>query len=89
MRPFEWGVMSTSNSLAEFLAGCLVGAAVGSATAFLLAPKTGRQIRDTLAHEARRLVAKTIDLDKWDDAASAEEARNLIDNIQMIRSAGL
>lgn len=77
----------------QFLAGCLIGAAMGSATAFLLTPKRGRQIRDTLSQEARRLAAKAypfvFNSNKWNDLAAMEEARYVINNLESIRSAGL
>ncbi|WP_071393809.1 YtxH domain-containing protein [Bacillus tuaregi] len=46
-------------STKDFIIGSLIGAAVGSLTALLLAPKSGREIRDDLNHQAYRLREKT------------------------------
>ena len=85
--------MSTSDSWAEFLAGLFVGAAMGCTTMLLFTPKSGRQIRDSLTKETRRLAAKAYkacgDLNELKDVIATETAENLVDNIQSIRSAGL
>lgn len=47
--------MSSDNGGANFLVGFFVGAAMGAMGALLLAPKSGRELRETLADEGRRL----------------------------------
>lgn len=47
--------MSSDNGGANFLVGFFVGAAMGAMGALLLAPKSGREFRETLADEGRRL----------------------------------
>ena len=43
------------NSTSKMLFGILIGAAVGAGTALLFAPKSGRQMRQQLKHEADEL----------------------------------
>ena len=85
--------MSARKNAAEFLVGLLVGTAVGSMAALLFAPKTGRQMRESLAGEARRLAVKAsrygIDLNELYDLKASEEGKAVVKNIQCIRSAGL
>jgi len=47
--------MSNDNGGANFLVGFFVGAAMGVMGALLLAPKSGRELRETLADEGRKL----------------------------------
>ena len=51
--------MSDSDGGYNFLAGFFVGAALGAMAALLLTPKTGKELRDTLATEGKRLKEKT------------------------------
>ncbi len=51
--------MSDGNGGFGFIAGLFFGAALGAAGALLLAPKSGREFRDTLAGEGRRLREST------------------------------
>ena len=85
--------MSTRGNLVEFIAGICVGAAMGCTTMLLLAPKSGRQVRESLAREAQRLAAKAYnscgDLNELKDVVAAKTAENLVNNIESIRSAGL
>lgn len=85
--------MSTNDSWAKFLAGLVVGAAMGCTTILFFTPKSGRQVRDSLTKEARRLAAKAYkscgDLNELRDVIATETAENLVNNIQSIRSAGL
>lgn len=85
--------MATRDSWSEFFAGLFVGAAMGCTTILLFTPKSGRQVRDSLAKEARRLAAKAYkscgDLNELKDVIANETAENLVNNIQSIRSAGL
>jgi gas vesicle protein len=85
--------MSSRQSLVEFVAGILVGAAMGCTTALLFTPKTGRQVRDSLAKEARRLATKAYgsccNLQDLTDMMSNKASENIVQNIQSIRSAGL
>lgn len=47
--------MSSDNGGANFLVGFFVGAAMGVMGALLLAPKSGRELRESLADEGKRL----------------------------------
>jgi gas vesicle protein len=47
--------MSRDNNGANFLVGFFVGTAIGAMAALLLAPKTGKELRETLAGEGKRL----------------------------------
>ena len=51
--------MSDGNGGYNFLAGFFVGAALGAMAALLFTPKTGKEMRDTLSEEGRRLRDKT------------------------------
>ena len=86
-------MMSARNNAVEFLVGLLVGTALGAMSALLFAPKTGRQMRESLAGEARRLAVKAsrygIDPKELYDLTSSEEGKAVVRNIQRIRSAGL
>jgi gas vesicle protein len=85
--------MPSHKSFMEFLAGLLVGTALGASAAVLLAPKTGRQMRESLAEEARRLAVKAsrygLDPSELYDVAASEAGRAVVKNIERIRSAGL
>jgi gas vesicle protein len=74
-----------------FLAGLLAGAAIGSAGALLLAPRSGRDTRGSLSREAKRYAVRLSGLhpQEWNDIADEENGRNLIANLEHIRSAGL
>lgn len=47
--------MASDNNGANFLVGFFVGAAMGVMGALLLAPKSGRELREELADEGRKL----------------------------------
>lgn len=47
--------MASENGGANFLVGFFVGAALGAMGALLLAPKSGRELRESLADESKRL----------------------------------
>jgi gas vesicle protein len=47
--------MASDNSGANFLVGFFVGAAMGAMAALLLAPKSGKELRGSLADEGRKL----------------------------------
>lgn len=47
--------MASENGGANFLVGFFVGAALGAMGALLLAPKSGRELRETLADESKKL----------------------------------
>jgi gas vesicle protein len=51
--------MSDGNGGYNFLAGFFVGAALGAMAALLLTPKTGKEMRETLAEESKRLKSRT------------------------------
>jgi gas vesicle protein len=48
-----------SNGGESFVAGFFVGAAFGAVAALLLTPKTGKEMRETLAEEGKRLRERT------------------------------
>jgi gas vesicle protein len=45
----------------NFLAGFLVGATLGAIAALLLAPKSGRELRESLTEEGKKLKDKALD----------------------------
>lgn len=47
--------MANENGGGSFLTGLIVGAAVGAIAALLLAPKSGKELRESLAEEGRKL----------------------------------
>lgn len=47
--------MASENGGGSFLAGLVVGAAVGAIAALLLAPKSGKELRESLSEEGRKL----------------------------------
>jgi gas vesicle protein len=51
--------MSDSDGGYNFLAGFLIGSALGAMAALLLTPKTGKEFRDTIATESKKLKEKT------------------------------
>jgi gas vesicle protein len=85
--------MSIRESVVGFVAGAFVGVAMGCATVLLFTPRTGRQVRDSLSKEARRLATKAYkscgNLDDLRDMMTNEAAENIVQNIQSIRAAGL
>ena len=48
-----------SNGGESFVAGFFVGAAFGAVAALLITPKTGKEMRETLAEEGKRLRERT------------------------------
>ena len=53
--------MASDNNGANFLVGFFVGAAMGVMGALLLAPKSGRELREELVDEGRRLRDRAVD----------------------------
>ncbi len=53
--------MASENGGSNFLAGFLVGAALGAIAALLLAPKSGRELRESLAEEGKKLRDRAVD----------------------------
>jgi gas vesicle protein len=59
-RPDQGGdAVSDGNGGYNFLAGFFVGAALGAMAALLLTPKTGKEMRETLAEESKKLKSRT------------------------------
>lgn len=83
--------MSLAKNAMSFLAGILAGAAFGSAAALLWAPRPGRDTRDSLSREAKKMAVRISGLHphEWSDIAEEENGRNLLENLEHIRSAGL
>lgn len=74
-----------------FVAGLFFGAVVGVATAVLIAPASGREMRETLSRGAKRFVAQTSELipEEWSAIAEEEITKEIIENVSSLRSAGL
>jgi gas vesicle protein len=53
--------MASDNGGGNFFAGFLVGAALGAIAALLLAPKSGRELRESLAEEGKKLRDRAVD----------------------------
>ena len=53
--------MASDNNGANFLVGFFVGAAMGVMGALLLAPKSGRELREELVDEGRKLRDRAVD----------------------------
>ena len=53
--------MASDNDGGNFLAGFLVGATIGAIAALLLAPKSGRELREALTEEGRKLRDRAVD----------------------------
>jgi gas vesicle protein len=84
-------LVSTRNNVISFLAGIFAGIVVGSTAGLMLAPRSGRDARDSLAKEARRLAVRVSGLhpQEWRDIEEEEARRSLLENFERIRSAGL
>jgi gas vesicle protein len=54
------------NSSKDFLVGAIIGGVVGAAAALLLAPKTGKELRNDLSGQMDSLMNKT---DQWREVA--------------------
>lgn len=82
--------MSLERNALSFFVGLLAGAAFGSAAALLLAPRSGRDARQSLEKEAKRMAVRLSGLHphEWGDIAEEENGRNLVENLEHIRSAG-
>ncbi|GFN30201.1 YtxH domain-containing protein [Paenibacillus xylaniclasticus] len=84
--------MAKSTSTKGFLLGALAGAVVGSITALLFAPKSGKELRSDIADSAQKVSDTTVRLAKQvgDGASDAAErakqaASNVITNIKSWR----
>jgi gas vesicle protein len=53
--------MASDDGGGNFLAGFLVGATLGAMAALLLAPKSGRELRESLTEEGKKLKDKALD----------------------------
>lgn len=74
-----------------FVAGLFFGTVVGVTTAILVAPASGRQLRETLSRGAKRFAAQASDLvpEEWAQIAEEELTKELVKNVSSLRSAGL
>jgi gas vesicle protein len=69
----------SEDSSSSFLLGALIGGLVGAAAAIFLAPKSGKEIRNTLNNQAGTLKEKTVQLmNKTKTASDAEEEDHYI-----------
>ena len=81
--PFEKGkdeeIMSDGHEdqLVGFVAGLLLGAAIGTTVALLSAPQSGRRTRRRLGRAAVEIKRSTGD--RWDDVS--EEVRDRVDEV--------
>ena len=69
--------MANDNGGANFLVGFFVGAAMGVMGALLLAPKSGRELRDELVDEGRKLRDRAVDEGRRVRARTEEVASEL------------
>ena len=69
--------MANDNNGANFLVGFFVGAAMGVMGALLLAPKSGRELRDELVDEGRKLRDRAMDEGRRARERSSEVADEL------------
>lgn len=83
--------MTGGKSGMAFVAGLFFGTLVGAASAALMAPASGRELRGSIRKEAKKLAVKARELvpEQWSDIAREELTREIVDNIQSLRSAGL
>lgn len=83
--------MSLDRNTAGFVAGLLTGMVVGSVAALLFAPRSGRETRDRLERDAKRMAVRLSGLhpQEWSDISAEENGRNLVENLDVIRAAGL
>lgn len=83
--------MSIRTNLTSFVAGLFAGMAFGSAGALMFAPRSGRETRHSWTKEARRMAVRVSGLhpQEWSDIEEEEARRNLLENFERIRSAGL
>jgi gas vesicle protein len=58
--------LEEKNSSKDFLVGAIIGGVVGAAAALLLAPKTGKELRNDLSGQMDSLMNKT---DQWREVA--------------------
>ena len=65
------------DQLVGFVAGLLLGAAIGATAALLSAPQTGRRTRKKLGRAAKEIRKSTGD--RWEDVA--EEVRGRVDEV--------
>jgi len=74
-----------------FAAGLLFGTFVGAAAAVLVAPASGRELRGSLGREAKKLAVKATELvpDEWGSIVEEEVTKELVENIESLRAAGL
>lgn len=73
-----------------FVAGLFFGTLVGAASAILMAPSSGRELRDHLSRGAKRFVVQASELvpEEWSTIAEEEISKELQTNVSNIRSAG-
>lgn len=74
-----------------FAAGLLFGTLVGAAGAALVAPASGRELRGSIGNKAKKLAVKASDLvpHDWDAIVEEEFTKQIVDNIESLRAAGL
>jgi gas vesicle protein len=83
--------MSEGNGGYNFLAGFFVGAALGAMAALLLTPKTGREMRETLAEESKKLKQRTegtvADLRERGEGAYGKAREAVVETTERAREA--
>ncbi|HSF17146.1 MAG TPA: YtxH domain-containing protein [Vicinamibacteria bacterium] len=75
----------------HFLTGLIAGVVAGSLGTLFLTPRSGRDMRESLTREAKRLAVRTTGLHprEWSEIAAEESGRSVLENIGRIRAAGL
>ena len=74
----------------KFFVGFLCGTALGAAAAVLWAPSSGRRLRATITKEVKKLAVKASTLvpDEWDRISAEDNTKEILENIENLRSAG-
>ena len=75
----------------SFVAGLFLGTLVGAATAILMAPASGRELRTSLSRGAKKWVAHASELvpAEWVEIAEEEMTKEILENVSNLRAAGL
>lgn len=70
----------------DFLLGALVGGIIGAATALLLAPKSGTELRGTISEQATTLKDKSADLSQTAKDKTSELSKKVSDQSNQLLS---
>jgi gas vesicle protein len=85
-RDYEYSKNVTSK---DFITGAVIGGLIGAAAALFLAPKSGRELRDTVTGQAAALKDKTVQMkdtvvEKTSSLSQtvAQQSTNLVDKVK-------